>query len=86
LTTVRGFLRHLAAIDGATEVPPPGLLGRAGHRKPPHIYSDAELADLLHAAAALAAAGGLRSCCYVTLFGLLACTGLRISRRANPLH
>jgi hypothetical protein len=27
LTTVRGFLRHLAATDGATEVPAPGLLG-----------------------------------------------------------
>jgi integrase len=79
LTTVRGFLRHLTAIDGATEVPPPGLLGPAGHRKPPHIYSDAELTDLLHAAAGLTPAGGLRSCCYVTLFGLLACTGLRIS-------
>ena len=79
LTTVRGFLRHLAAIDGATEVPPPGLLGPAGHRKPPHIYSDAELAELLQAAAGLTPSGGLRSCCYVTLFGLLACTGLRIS-------
>ena len=40
LTTVRGFLRHLAAIDGATEVPEPGLLGLTGHRKPPHIYSE----------------------------------------------
>ena len=79
MTTVRGFLRHLAAIDGATEVPPPGLLGPVGHRKPPHIYSDAELADLLHAAAGLAPTGGLRPRCYVTLFGLLACTGLRIS-------
>lgn len=38
LTMVRGFLRHLAAIDGATEVPDPGLLGSTGHRKPPYIY------------------------------------------------
>lgn len=79
LTTVRGFLRHLAAIDGATEVPEPGLLGSTGHRKPPHIYSDAEISDLLQAAAGLAPAAGLRPHCYVTLFGLLACTGLRIS-------
>jgi hypothetical protein len=28
LTTVRGILRHLAAIDGATEVPPPGCSAR----------------------------------------------------------
>lgn len=79
LTTVRGFLRHLAAIDGATEVPDPGLLGSTGHRKPPHIYSEAEISDLLAAAAGLAPTGGLRPHCYVALFGLIACTGLRIS-------
>jgi integrase/recombinase XerD len=79
LTAVRGFLRHVSALDGATEVPAPGLLGPAGHRKPPHVYSDREIADLLRAAAGLAPAGGLRPHCYATLFGLLACTGLRIS-------
>jgi integrase len=75
---VRGFLRHLSAADGATEVPAPGLLGPAGHRTPPHVYSDREIADLLHAAAGLSPAGGLRPHCYATLFGLIACTGLRI--------
>jgi integrase len=79
LTTIRGFLRHLAAFDGATEVPASGLLGSTGHRRPPHIYSDQEIADLLQATAGLAPAGGLRSHCYATLFGLLACTGLRVS-------
>jgi integrase len=79
LTTVRGFLRHLAALDGATEVPAPGLLGPVGHRKPPHVYSDHEIGELLRAAAGLAPAGGLRPHCYATLFGLMACTGLRIS-------
>ena len=39
LTMVRGFLRHLAALDGATGVPGPGLLGPTGHRRPPHVYS-----------------------------------------------
>ena len=34
LTSVRGFLRHLSALDGATEVPAPGLLGPQGHRTP----------------------------------------------------
>ena len=79
LSVLRGFLRHLAALDGATEVPPPGLLGPTGCRKPPHVYSDGELTTLLQAAAALTPAGGLRPHCYVTLFSLLACTGLRIS-------
>lgn len=78
LTTVRGFLRHLAGIDGVSEVPAPGLLGPTGHRNPPHIYSDAEIEDLLRASAGLAPAGGLRPHCYATLFGLIACTGLRI--------
>jgi site-specific recombinase XerD len=79
LTTVRGFLRHLSALDGLTEVPTPGLLGPTGHRTPPHVYSDQEIANLLHAADGPAPAGGLRPRCYATLFGLIACTGLRIS-------
>jgi integrase/recombinase XerD len=78
LAMVRGFLRHLSAIDGGTEVPAPGLLGPAVHRTPPHVYSDREISDLLHAAATLTPAGGLRPHCYATLFGLIACTGLRI--------
>ena len=32
--------------DGATEVPAPGLLGPAGHRRPPHVYSDREIERL----------------------------------------
>ena len=79
LSIVRGFLRHLSALDGATEVPPTGLLGPTYHRTPPHVYSDAEISDLLRAAAALPPHGGLRPHCYVTLFSVLACTGLRIS-------
>ena len=79
LTVVRGFLRHLSVLDGATEVPAPGLLGPAGHRTPPHVYSDREISDLLQAAARLAPPGGLRPHSYATLFALMACTGLRIS-------
>ena len=79
LMTVRGFLRHLSVLDGATEAPAAGLLGSVGHRKPPHVYSDREIGDLLRAAAGLAPAGGLRPHCYATLFGLMACTGLRVS-------
>lgn len=79
LTVVRGFLRQLAGTDGTTEVPAPGLLGSNGHRKPPHIYSDEEIGDLLKATAELVPARGLRPHCYATLFALIACTGLRIS-------
>ena len=78
LAGVRDFLRYLSALDHATEVPAPGLLGSTGHRKPPHVYSEREVGDLLQAAGGLAPAGGLRPRCYATLFGLIACTGLRI--------
>jgi integrase len=86
LATVRGFLRHLSALDSATEVPAAGLLGPTGARKPPHIYTDDEITALLHGAAGLDPIGGLRPCCYVTLFGLLACTGLRISEALALSH
>ena len=78
LSAVGGFLRYLAPLDG-TEIPPPGLLGPSYHRTPPHVYSDQEIERLLAAAAALPPRGGLRPECYVTLFALLASTGLRIS-------
>ncbi len=80
LNTVRGFLRYLSARDdGATHIPAPGLLGPAGARRAPHAYSAKEIEDLLVTAAGLSPAGGLRPLCYVTLFGLLACTGMRIA-------
>jgi integrase/recombinase XerD len=79
LTVIRGFLRHLSAVDGATQVPAPGLLGPSFRRTQPHVYSDAEIADLTLAALDLDRPDRLRPHCYVTLFGLLACTGLRIA-------
>ncbi len=79
LGVLRGFLRHRTAFDPANEVPPLGLLGPASRRRPPHIYSEAEIAALLRSAAALAPPGGLRPRSYVTLFALLVSTGLRIS-------
>ena len=83
MATVRGFLRHLSALDGATEVPAPGLLGSTGARKPPHIYTDEEIADLLHVAGGLDPAGGLRPvlCHLVRPFWLApACASARPSR------
>lgn len=79
LEIVRCFARYLAVFDPLTEVPPKGILGPAHHRTTPHIYSNAEIAALLKACAELRPADGLRPHMYVTLFGLLSCTGLRIS-------
>lgn len=79
LDIVRRLARHLAVFDTATEIPPEGLLGPSYRRRTPHIYSDTEIATLLQAAAHLEPAKGLRPVTYKTLFGLLACAGLRIS-------
>jgi len=54
-------------------------LGPSCRRIDPHIYSPKEVAALLSAAGNLAPAGGLRPQTYITLLGLLASTGLRIS-------
>lgn len=79
LDMVRRLSRYWAAFEPETEIPPEGLLGPSYSRREPHIYWDSEITELLSAASQLGPTGGLRPCTYITLFGLLACTGLRIS-------
>ena len=79
LEVVRCFARHLAVAEPRTEIPGRRLLGPAHRRTVPHIYTAHELTALLAAARRLSSADGLRPRTYVTLIGLLACTGLRIS-------
>ena len=79
LEVVRCFARYLAVFDPLTEIPPKGILGPAHIRTAPHIYSDSEIGVLLKGCTELKSANGLRRHTYATLFGLLACTGLRIS-------
>jgi len=80
LDFVRGFARYRSLFDTGTEIPPPGLLGPSRYqRKPPHIYSDREVAELMKAASGIRTSNGLRPRTYATLFGLLACTGMRVS-------
>jgi len=86
LAFVRQFARHRAAFDPATEVPPAGLLGPTQVRKPPHIYSDDEVAALLHETALLDPPGGLRPRTLVALFALLASTGMRVSEVCHLAH
>jgi integrase len=81
LQTLRPFMKYRAQFDPATEIIPSGLFGPVHRRLVPHIYTDAEIRALLTAAAQLPVRAGLRlrPSTYVTLFGLLTCTGLRIS-------
>jgi integrase len=79
LQIVRAFAQHRSLFDPCTQIPPAGLLGSFGTRRIPHIYSRTEIRALLAAARQLGPTAGLRPHTYVTLLGLLACTGLRIS-------
>lgn len=85
LSVVRSFARYRAAFDAATDIPPSDLLGRLPGRTPPHIYSAAEIAALLHAAHRLYPRHGLRPDTYVALFSLLTATGLRLSEACHLL-
>ena len=79
LEIVRTFARHRAATEPETEIPLRGLLGPAHRRPQPYLFTDAEVVRLMSAARRLKPAGGMRPHIYPALFGLLACSGLRIS-------
>lgn len=79
LGIVRRFAIWHSASEPRTEIPPAGLLPHRYRRKPPHIYSDAEIAKLLRATQQLPSANGLRARTYTTLFGLLIATGMRVN-------
>lgn len=80
LLVVRRFAQHMQAEDKRYEVPPANAFGRA-KRQPrlPHIYAPDEIRLLLQAAAQLTPVGSMRPATYVTLFALIASTGLRVS-------
>lgn len=76
LSEVRGFARHLQALDPQTEVPPDDLMPRQACRATPYLYSEAEIAALMQAARALRPS--VRAATYETLVGLLTVTGMRV--------
>ena len=75
LSVVRGFARHLATIDPASEVPSKDLLPGHRPRIAPYIYTEQEIAALIAAAGRLTPP--LRAARHQTLIGLLAVTGMR---------
>jgi integrase len=75
LIVARGFARHLATIDPASEVPSPDLLPGHRPRIAPYIYADSEIAALMDAARGLRPP--LRAARHATLIGLLAVTAMR---------
>jgi integrase len=79
LEIVRCLARHLAAVEPGTEIPPRRLLGVSHRRTSPHIFSEAEILQLMTAARRLGPPDGIRPRTYAALLGLLASAGLRIS-------
>lgn len=88
LSAVRCFARYLAARDEQTEVPGRALVPKVCFRQRPHLYSPQELEQLLAATERLEPQYLLKRHLYRTLFGLLACTGLRVSEalKLNANH
>lgn len=81
LRDVFRFAEFLSAEDAAHEIPPARLFATRVSRPAPYIYTEDEIARLLDAAGRLRCQRNnpLRRELYVTLFGLIAATGLRIS-------
>lgn len=78
LKILRSFTRWLRQFEPRTEVPDDAIFGRLPERQAPHIYTEQEIVDLLAAARRLGPTQGLRGVIFETLFGLIACSGLRI--------
>ena len=83
LSGVRGFARYWSTIDGASEVPPDGLLPFRAERATPYLYSDTEIEQLLQAARCMPAQFKLQPFTYYCLLGVVAVAGLRISEVLN---
>lgn len=79
LRVIAAFARHAAAEDPRHEVPPIQVFRQTIVRARPHIYTADEIRRLLDAARRLEPLWPLRPHVVAMLFGLLACTGMRLS-------
>ena len=79
LRMLRPFTRWLQHFEPATAVPEEQIFGAIPARMAPHIYRDEEIAALVDAAGRIGPPLSPRGAVMQTLFGLLACTGMRLS-------
>ena len=76
--------RYLRAEDQHHEVPPPAFGREERPRRTPYIYSREEVQGLVQAASEVERYNPeYRALTYGTFFGLLACTGMRLSEAIN---
>ena len=83
LDLIRPFIRFLQQFEPLTEVPDDRVFGPTPRRVTPHIFYEREITQLLAAAHELMPR--LRAATFETLFGLLACAGLRVSEALHLL-
>jgi integrase len=76
MTVARGFARHMAGIDPATEIPPVGLIPMRQRWSPPFLFTRADIEQLMAAASMIR--WRLPAATHATLIGLLAVTGMRV--------
>ena len=76
LMVARIFARHMAVLDPATEIPPVDVLPHHYRRVTPHLFTDAQITELMDAATTLRPA--LRAQTWQTLIGMLTVSGLRV--------
>lgn len=78
LSVVRMFARFCTLTQPGIEIPPPGLVGPYLIRRPPHLYTSAQVRLILQRCRTLSCRRSpLRADTFATFVGLLACTGLR---------
>lgn len=78
LGVVRRFAEYVRTLDPRTEVPAKHLLPFQYRRPHPYPYSDEEVRRLVDAAGHIDESDPAKCATYVTLFGLLAVTGMRV--------
>ena len=78
LHVMRALGRYLAQTHPQTYIPGPLARWPQASSFRPHIYTTSEIQSLLNGATRLTPVGSLRPLTFVTLIGLLYCTGLRI--------
>jgi len=78
LGMVRRFAEYVSAHDARTEVPAQKLLPYQFHRRPPYLYRDEEVLQIISAARRIAPDNEFKGSTQATLLALLAVTGMRV--------
>lgn len=77
LGDIRRFASYLHAFDKRVEVPSTELLPFSYHRRPPYIFTDREIVNLLEIFQRNMTRKSIDAQTYYALFGLIAVTGMR---------